>query len=58
MMYLAKLAADRRAEARNMAEAHAEGLHDELAREGCPECLARSQADYSARQPSTPWESR
>jgi hypothetical protein len=28
------------AEARDMAEAHAEGLHDDLPREGCPECEA------------------
>jgi hypothetical protein len=30
--------ADRRAEAREFDEAHAQGLHDEAPREGCPEC--------------------
>ena len=31
-------------QARDMAAAHAEGLHDELPREGCPECEARKNA--------------
>lgn len=35
------LAERRRELKRDMASAHAEGLHDEIPREGCPECEHR-----------------
>lgn len=35
-----------REEAEDMADAHAQGLHDELPREGCPECEDRPLRDY------------
>ena len=35
-----------REEARDMAEAHAQGLHADLPREGCPECEGRELRDY------------
>lgn len=35
-----------REQARDMAEAHAEGMHDGLPREGCPECEDRPLRDY------------
>lgn len=35
-----------REEARDMEEAHAEGLHDELPREGCPMCSGRELRSY------------
>lgn len=35
-----------REQARDMAEAHVEGLHDEDKREGCPECEGRVLSDY------------
>lgn len=34
-----------REQARDMADAHSEGLHDFL-REGCPDCEARPLSDY------------
>lgn len=35
-----------REQARDMAEAHAGGMHDELARDGCPECETRELREY------------
>ena len=35
-----------REEAADMAQAHAEGYHAELPREGCPECEDRPLRDY------------
>jgi hypothetical protein len=35
-----------RSEAADMAHAHAEGLHADLPREGCPECEERELRDY------------
>ena len=35
-----------REEARDMAEAHGEGWHDDLKREGCPECEGRELSSY------------
>jgi hypothetical protein len=32
----------RRDQERDFAEAHAEGLHDDIPREGCPECESRT----------------
>ena len=41
-----------REQAEDMADAHAQGLHDELPREGCPECEGRELRDYPrAEQP-------
>jgi hypothetical protein len=37
-----------REEARDMAEAHGQGHHDEIRREGCPECEGRELRDYPA----------
>lgn len=42
-----------REEASDMADAHIEGLHDELPREGCPECEGRPLKDYPLA-PKTP----
>lgn len=39
-----------REQARDMAEAHAEGLHDDLPREGCPECEGRDLRDYPSEK--------
>lgn len=35
-----------REEARDMEQAHAEGYHDELPREGCPTCSDRELSSY------------
>ena len=35
-----------RHEARDFADAHAEGLHDGAPREGCPDCEGRPLTDY------------
>lgn len=35
-----------REQAEDMAQAHAEGLHAELPREGCPECEDRPLGEY------------
>ena len=35
-----------RDQARDMAEAHVEGMHDDLPREGCPECEGLELRDY------------
>lgn len=35
-----------REQARDMAAAHAEGLHAEIPREGCPECEGRELREY------------
>lgn len=35
-----------RAQAEDMADAHVEGLHDDLPREGCPECEGRDLRSY------------
>lgn len=35
-----------REQARGMQDAHIEGLHDELPREGCPECEGRELRSY------------
>lgn len=35
-----------REEARDMAEAHGEGWHADLPREGCPECEGRELREY------------
>jgi hypothetical protein len=35
-----------REEAQDMAEAHAQGYHHELPREGCPECEDRPLREY------------
>jgi hypothetical protein len=35
-----------REEARDMADAHGEGLHAELPRDGCPECTGREFSSY------------
>ena len=35
-----------RDEARDMAEAHGQGHHDEIPREGCPECEGRELRNY------------
>jgi hypothetical protein len=37
-----------REEAADMAQAHAEGYHAEMAREGCPECEDRALRSYPA----------
>jgi hypothetical protein len=42
-----------REQAQDMAEAHAQGLHAELPREGCPECEDRPLRDYP---PAVDWE--
>lgn len=35
-----------RDQARDFADAHAEGLHDEIPREGCPECDGKDLSRY------------
>jgi hypothetical protein len=35
-----------REQAQDMSDAHAEGLHDGLAREGCPDCEDRPLTSY------------
>lgn len=35
-----------RVEAESMSHAHAEGLHSELPREGCPDCEGRDLREY------------
>lgn len=35
-----------RQQARDMAEAHAEGFHIEIPRQGCPECEDRELGEY------------
>lgn len=47
-----------RAQAADMADAHAEGLHAELPREGCPECEGRPLSEYPSGAPEkTPMQS-
>jgi hypothetical protein len=36
-----------REQAEDMSQAHAEGYHDELPREGCPDCEDRDLREYS-----------
>jgi len=42
-----------REQAEDMLDAHLEGLHDDLPREGCPECEGRDLKDYP-RAPKLP----
>jgi hypothetical protein len=46
-----------REEAINMADAHSEGLHAELPREGCPECEGRPLTDYPLAGDKPTWVS-
>lgn len=39
-----------REEARDMEQAHAEGLHDELPRSGCPTCDRRELSSYPTHE--------
>jgi len=43
-----------REEAQDMSDAHAEGLHDDLKREGCPECDRRELSSYPPAKQERP----
>lgn len=45
-----------REEAQNMSQAHAEGYHVELPREGCPDCEDRPLTDYPPAERDRPTE--